>query len=126
MNYVHSVNKQEFELIMDHIGIKKDRNLLNRLFWLFDLNADEEIDNKEIIYSINLFKEGNLEENLETFFELCDDDENGCISIEELRRFFIRNLHTDEEIKMVKLLIKDFFKDLNTKNEKYITKEELY
>lgn len=46
---------------MDNIGLKKDRNLLNRLFWLFDLNGDEFIDCHEIVYAINLFKEETLE-----------------------------------------------------------------
>lgn len=55
------MNKQEFELLMDHIGLKKDRNILNRLFWLFDLNSDEYIDSNEIVFAINLFKVENLD-----------------------------------------------------------------
>jgi hypothetical protein len=111
---------------MDHIGIKRDRNLLNRLFWLFDLNSDDVIDHSEIQYSINLFKEYTLEEKVNTFFELCDDDENELITPEELKRFFLKNLHSEDDTKVVKFVIKDFFKELNPKNEKFLTQQELY
>lgn len=121
------MNKSEFELIMEHIGIKKDRNLLNRLFWLFDLNGDDSIDNNEITYSVNLFKEFNLEEKVDTFFDLCDDDDNGYITSEELKRFLVKNLYSEEDIKVAKYMVKDFMLELNPKNPaKGLTKDELY
>lgn len=39
----------------------KDRNVINRLFWLFDLNNDNYIDANEIAYAINLFRNESLE-----------------------------------------------------------------
>lgn len=107
------VNKAEFELIMEHIGITKDRNLLNRLFWLFDLNGDGSIDHTEIAYSVNLFKEYTLEEKVNMFFDICDDDENGLVSIDEIKRFFVKNLHNEEDIKVSKYLAKDFMLEIN-------------
>ncbi len=64
MHFVKSVNKEEFKMIMNYIGLKKDNNLVERLYWLFDLNGDGNIDYNEITYSINLFKENSLEENI--------------------------------------------------------------
>ena len=46
------------------MGIKRDRNLISRLFWLFDLNGDENIDNFEFTYSINLFKDYTIEDRV--------------------------------------------------------------
>ena len=56
---------------MNSIGVHKDRNLINRLFWyifngvrLFDLNGDGVIDFNELKYSINLFRENSLEDKV--------------------------------------------------------------
>ena len=40
---------------MKDIGIYKSNNFMERLFWIFDLNQDGQIDCNEIAYSINLF-----------------------------------------------------------------------
>ena len=49
---------------MDVLGIKRDSNLISRLFWLFDLNGDGDIDHFEFTYSINLFKDYTLEDRV--------------------------------------------------------------
>lgn len=87
---------------MEHIGIKKDTNLLNRLFWLFDIDSDGKIDFNEIMYSLNLFKEYTLEEKVEIFFELCDEDDNNLVTCSELRKFFLKNLNNEDDQKIVK------------------------
>ena len=53
---------------MNGIGLKKDRNLISRLFWLFDLNGDGIIDYNELQYSINLFREYSLEDKVNGFY----------------------------------------------------------
>lgn len=127
VQYVGYVQRNEFDIIMNGIGLKKDRNLISRLFWLFDLNGDGIIEYNELQYSINLFKESTLEEKLNVFFELCDDNEDGYFDEEDLKRFFQKNLSNDEETRTMKFLLHDFFQELNIKqNPKGITKEDLY
>jgi Ca2+-binding EF-hand superfamily protein len=70
---------------------------LNRLFWLFDLDSDEKIDHTEIAYSLNLFKEYTLEEKVQIFFELSDEDDNGLVSAQEIRKFFLKNLNSEDD-----------------------------
>ena len=61
------INKPEFELILNMIGIDKDdKNLKERLYWVFDLNENGSIDSKEVAYCINLFREYSLEEKVKS------------------------------------------------------------
>lgn len=76
------------------IGINKDdKNLKERLYWVFDLNDNGDIDSNEIAYGINLFREYSLEEKVKIFFNYCDENDNGFIDMEELKVFMIKNLH---------------------------------
>ena len=45
---------------------KEDKNLKERLYWIFDLNDSGDIDSHEIRYCINLFREYSLEEKVKS------------------------------------------------------------
>ena len=95
------------------IGINKDdKNLKERLYWIFDSNDNGNIDSKEIAYGINHFWQYSLEEKVQIFFNYCDENDSGFINMEKLRVFMLKNLHTTEDIKIAKPLIKDFFQEL--------------
>ena len=55
-------------------------------------------------------------------FGICDVKEEGAINAEDLKKMFLKNLNTDDEKKAVKYLYKDFYKEINPKNENGITK----
>jgi hypothetical protein len=42
------------------------------------------------------------------FFELCDENENGYLDSEELKKFFCKNLSNEEDIKTVRFVSRDF------------------
>lgn len=73
-----------------------------------------------------MFKDKSLEELVEVFFQISDHREEGFINAEELRKLLLKNLQSDEEKKVVKYLYKEFYKELNPKSEKGVTRDELY
>lgn len=111
---------------MHGINLFKEPNLINRLFWVFDLNEDGYIEFNEIQYSINLFREYDHKDKVEIFFELCDDNEDGFISELELKNFFTKNLSNIDDLRAMRFCIREFYQELNPKNPKGVTYEELY
>jgi Ca2+-binding EF-hand superfamily protein len=49
LNYVGYLAKQDFFAVLDAIGAEYNFDLFDRLFWLFDLNNDGVIDEKEFL-----------------------------------------------------------------------------
>lgn len=73
-----------------------------------------------------MFKDNSLEEQIDMLFGICDVKEEGAINAEDLKKMFLKNLNTDDEKKAVKYLYKDFYKEINPKNENGITKKDFY
>ena len=119
--------------MMHGINIYKDPNLINRLFWyecinifrVFDLNDDGVIEYNEIQYSINLFREYDQNDKVQIFFELCDENEDGYINEEDLRKFFTKNLSNQDDLRTMKFCLKEFYHELNPRM-KGLTYEDLY
>lgn len=70
IDYVGYIDKNEFEELLDACGIRYDQSLHERLFWLFDLNGNGVIEQKEILLALELFKEHSLDEKVKMFFDL--------------------------------------------------------
>ena len=70
LNYVGYLSRPEFESALKSIGISHDQRLYEKLFWLFDMNGDGIIDEKEFVLINNLFKGHTVEEKAKIFFAL--------------------------------------------------------
>ncbi|CAD8150254.1 unnamed protein product [Paramecium pentaurelia] len=123
---VEKVDRDEFDIILHGIQLYKDPNLINRLFWVFDLNDDGYIEFNEIQYSINLFREYDQQDKIQIFFELCDENDDGYINEEDIKKFFSKNLTNQEEIRQMKFLMKDFYQELNPHYLKGLNADDLY
>ena len=64
MPCIRYIDKIEFDHLLTTIGIKNDRTLNDRLFWLFDLNGNGVIESTEILIAIDMFKEHSIEEKI--------------------------------------------------------------
>jgi len=62
------LNKTEFDELLIAVGINQNPNLYARLFWLFDMNGDGVIDQKELLTVLEWFKENSFEERLKSNF----------------------------------------------------------
>ncbi len=48
------------------IGIPDDTQLLNDIFWVFDVNGDEVVDSKEFATIITLFRAYSMEDKIKS------------------------------------------------------------
>lgn len=140
VQYVDYVQRNEFDLILASIGLKKDRNLIGRLFWYGCWNEG-------VGYSISMGMERSITMNSNiqstcsvsivwrtrwqvyivssytVFFELCDENDDGYFDEEDLKRFLYKNLQNEEEARTMKFVLHDFYTELNPKsNIKGVTK----
>jgi len=104
--YLQSLNKTEFDELLRAVGINQNSNLFARLFWLFDMNGDGVIDQKELLTVLEWFKENSFEERLKMFFDLADDDDKGYINEDKLFYLFKKNLRSEEDLRKLKQAVK--------------------
>ena len=73
------MNQDEFAEILGYVGLGGDKNLIDKLFWIFDEDGSGDVDYKELVVGLEMFKETNLVDKLEVFFDLADVDGSGEI-----------------------------------------------
>lgn len=70
-----------------------DKNLAEKLFYVFDEDSSGTVDYKELIVGLEVLKDDTIEEKLKSiniylyylvFFDLCDEDSSGKISEKEI------------------------------------------
>lgn len=78
---VTTITKDQFQSLIADIKLRKsDREILDRMYILFDETGDAIIDIKDYITGIRLLCKGSLEEHLTFAFKLYDMDESGNIT----------------------------------------------
>jgi Ca2+-binding EF-hand superfamily protein len=50
------------------IGLGTDRNLIEKLFWIFDDDGNGEVDHKELAVGLEMLKENTFEDKLDSNF----------------------------------------------------------
>jgi Ca2+-binding EF-hand superfamily protein len=60
------LNKKEFGDLMISNGITKDRDIINKLFWVFDEDGSGDIEYKELAFGLEMFRESSLESKLKS------------------------------------------------------------
>lgn len=105
--------RKEFYHLMKSNGISSDSHIINKLFWIFDENGDNELKIRELALGLELFTDSPLEEKLRVFFDLCDEDNSGLVSKSELLNILRNNLINHEEKAGVKAIIDKIFNFYN-------------
>lgn len=80
---------------------------------MFDEDGSGDVDYKELVVGLEMFKETNLSEKLEVFFDLADVDGSGEIEEQELYDVLKINVHSYEERVSLKHAIKEIFRNLD-------------
>jgi len=119
-------NREEFGELLACIGIGHDQNLVNKLFWLFDDDGSGDVDYKELVVGLEMFKNNTLEEKLEVFFDLCDEDNSGTIDEIELYRVLKLSLTSSDERANLRRAVKDLFREIDIDGDGEITREEFF
>ena len=60
------MNNKEFEEMIIGFGITNDKDLINKLFWIFDEDGSGDIDYKEIAFGIEMFIDSPVESKLKS------------------------------------------------------------
>eukprot|EP00941_MAST-03F_sp_MAST-3F-sp1_P004243 g4243.t1 len=85
-----TITKDQFEEVMGGIKIRNsDREILDRMFILFDETGDAIIDINDYITGVRLLCKGSFEEHLEFVFKLYDTEENGTCTKEDVEKVFL-------------------------------------
>ena len=66
MSIVSYLKENEFELVMTYIGMKKDIHLIQKLFWLFDADADMVVTKEEMELGLSYFREHSLDDKIQS------------------------------------------------------------
>lgn len=87
------MDKEEFSELLSYVGLGADKNLAEKLFYVFDEDSSGTVDYKELIVGLEVLKDDTIEEKLKSnllinlhvvFFDLCDEDGSGKVSEKEI------------------------------------------
>lgn len=60
------LNRDEFAKLLDMIGLGTDKNLIDKLFWIFDDDGNGEVDHKELAVGLEMLKENTFADKLDS------------------------------------------------------------
>lgn len=91
------LNREEFGRLLDKVGLGEDDALIDRIFWVFDEDGGGYIGFKELGIGLEMLKDNTFEDKLDTFFDLCDEDNSGTIDKKEFYNLLRLNATTSYE-----------------------------
>lgn len=91
------LNREEFGRLLDKVGLGGDQALIDRIFWVFDEDGGGQIGFRELGIGLEMLKNNTFEEKLDTFFDLCDEDNSGTIDKKEFYNLLRLNATTSYE-----------------------------
>lgn len=115
------LNKQEFASVMKNNGITNDPDLINKLFWVFDEDGDNDLKYKEIAFGIEMFRDSTIEQKLKAFFDMCDVDSSGSISKLEFLNLMKKNIINNDEKQSIKNVVDKIFNSVQLDEKGEIT-----
>jgi len=80
------LNQKNFRKVFDEIGSSTNEHLVDRLFKYFDKDKSGTIDLTEFLLSMAVILKGTKEQKLRICFSLYDENGDGKISKEELKK----------------------------------------
>ena len=95
---------------MEMVGIGDDKTLIDRVFWVFDEEGKGRIGFRELGIGLEMLNSNTFEDKLDTFFDLCDEDNSDTIDKKEfynLLRITIATSYEDRE--KIKELVNQVF-----------------
>jgi len=96
------MSKKSFDSMMKQSYPKaKTRKISEHVFRMYDTNADGNVDFKEFIVALEIFRNGSPEENLKQLFRILDIDDDGSINIREMMDV-LRDIHEISKIQNMK------------------------
>uniref|UniRef100_A0A7S1C8Q8 EF-hand domain-containing protein n=1 Tax=Bicosoecida sp. CB-2014 TaxID=1486930 RepID=A0A7S1C8Q8_9STRA len=82
----NTINRKQFHDALHIVKVEEsDKELLDRLFTMFDDTGDGQINFKEFVCGISTILRGTLEEKLTFSFHMFDVDNSGKVSPEEMK-----------------------------------------
>ena len=94
---------------MHNNKITNDPSLIEKLFWIFDEDGDNDLKYSEIASGIEMFRDTSPEEKVKVFFRLCDTDGSNSISKQEFYTMLKRNIIDKDDIRSLKKSVEKIF-----------------
>ena len=128
------MNKEEFDKLLAMIGLGTDKNLIDKLFWIFDDDGNGEVDHKELAVGLEMLKENTFADKLDStsnrylftycvgFFEICDEDNSGTIDKKEFYNLLKLSIIDYEDRSSLKNYVNEIFAEYDHDKNGELTK----
>ncbi len=119
------LNREEFAKLLEMIGLGTDKNLIDKLFWIFDDDGNGEVDHKELAVGLEMLKENTFADKLDRFFEICDEDNSGTIDKKEFYNLLKLSIVDYEDRSSLRNFVNEIFSMVDKDDNGEITKQEM-
>ncbi|CAD8051287.1 unnamed protein product [Paramecium primaurelia] len=107
------------------ISSNPDKNLAEKLFYVFDEDSSGTVDYKELKVGLEVLKDDTIDEKLKIFFDLCDEDGSGKLSEKEIFNILKQNIINENDKYQLKIVIKEMIKQVDLDGDGELNKEEI-
>lgn len=114
------------------IGLGIDKNLIDKLFWIFDDDGNGEVDHKELAVGLEMLKENTFHDKLDStklppliiigFFDICDEDNSGTIDKREFYNLLKLSIIDYEDRSSLRNFVNEIFQMVDKDGNGEITK----
>ena len=77
-------------------GLGGNMDFIEKMFFVFDTNSNGKLNFKEMIVSIEMYRQTTYKHKLKVFFKLCNKNINGCYNEDMLYKLMKLNFHKAE------------------------------
>ncbi|CAD8072031.1 unnamed protein product [Paramecium sonneborni] len=124
-DFPDGLNKEQFQGLLISFGLGADKNLAEKLFYVFDEDSSGTVDYKELIVGLEVLKDDTIDEKLKIFFDLCDEDGSGKVSEKEIFNILKQNIINENDKYQLKMVIREMIKQVDQDGDGELNKEEI-
>ncbi len=110
------VSIEDFSNILINNNITKNLDFINKLFWVFDEDGDNNLSFNDIIAGIEVFRLSSPKEKMKIFFNLCNKEKGDTIKKKDFYELLQKSIIDKNDLKDLKYCINNLFEKYGKNN----------
>lgn len=125
-NRNYGLNRKEFNDLLSYAGLSGNQSLVDKMFFIFDELSQGVVDYREVLVSLEIFRDTSYDDKLKIFLDICDLANSGLLEERAIYDVFKIVCTNMEEKAKLRKFIRDISLMSNAQSNNEILKKEFY